>query len=154
MKWGFRILVVCLVAVPGALSTAAPAVAKGDCHKVDNLVVGEVDFATGTLVGHVEGGGILHKGTATGTFVFTGVDPETGIATYEGTFEVTTKKGTVEFDLFDGVLNLATNSGTNDSVVTGGTGVFEGATGGLFFEGSVGPNGESLDQITGEICRA
>lgn len=154
MKLGFRIVMLCLVAVSAALLTATPAVAKGDCHKVDNLIVGEVDFATGTFVGQVEGGGILHKGTATGTFVFTGVDPETGIATYEGTFEITTKKGTIEFELFDGVLDLATNSGTNDSVVTGGTGRFEGASGGLFFVGSVGPDGESLDHVTGVICRA
>jgi hypothetical protein len=40
-------------------------------------------------------------------------------------------------------------AGSNDSGVTGR---FEGATGGLFFEGGVEPDGSFAERLTGTIC--
>jgi hypothetical protein len=50
------------------------------------------------------------------------------------------------------VIDLATLQGHNDSVVTSGTGMFEGASGGLFFVGGVDAEGGFSDAITGTIC--
>lgn len=144
------LLVVAAVAV-GGLVAAGPAQGAQGCHKINTRVVGTADFQTNTVEGQVVGGGILH-GTAEGTFVFTSIDPEAGTATYEGTYLITTKHGTLELELFNGVIDLATLTGSNDSVVTGGTGRFQGATGGLFFEGGVEPDGTFTDRLTGTIC--
>ncbi len=132
---------------------ATPADAGQGCHKINTRVVGTADFVTNTVEGQVIGGGILH-GTAAGSFMFTSVDPDTGTATYGGSYVITTKHGTLSLELFDGVIDLTTLTGTNDSVVTGGTGIFEGATGGLFFEGGVEAGGTFSDDLTGKICLA
>jgi hypothetical protein len=115
--------------------------------------VGTADFGTNTVEGRVIGGGILH-GTAQGSFTFTSVDPQTGTATYEGTYLITTRHGTLSLDLFDGVIDLVTLTGSNNSVVTAGTGRFAGATGGLFFEGGVEADGTFTDCLSGTICLA
>ena len=132
---------------------AGPAQAEQGCHKINTRVVGTADFGTNTVVGEIVGGGLLH-GTAEGSFTFTSIDPNTGIATYEGSYLITTKHGTLSLTLFDGVINLATLTGTNDSVVTSGTGRFAGAEGGLFFEGGVEADGTFTDYLTGTICLA
>ncbi|MFN2505258.1 MAG: hypothetical protein ABR540_13720 [Acidimicrobiales bacterium] len=76
---------------------------------------------TNTVEGRIVGGGIIN-GTAEGSFSFTSVDPEAGAATFEGSYLIITKHGTLSLQLFDGFIDLATLSGTNDSVVTGGRG--------------------------------
>ena len=150
---GIRPFVVTMAVVAIGLVAAPSANAERGCHKINTVVVGTADFVTNTVEGEIIGGGILH-GTTQGSFTFTNIDPNTGIATYAGSYLITTKHGTLSLDLFDGVINLATLSGTNDSVVAAGTGRFEGATGGLFFEGSVGADGTFTDRLTGTICLA
>ena len=140
------------MAVIGVVDSG-PAVAKDQkCKDVDNMVVGTADFTTNTVDGTVVGDGIFKGGVAHGAFAFTSVDPDTGTATYGGTYTITTHKGALNLSLFDGVIDLATLQGHNDSVVTSGTGKFEGATGGLFFVGGVDEGGGFVDQITGTIC--
>ncbi len=126
---------------------AWPAQATPGCHKINTRVEGTVDFGTGTVEGQVIGGGILH-GTATGSFTFTSP------TTFEGNYLIVTKHGTLSLQLFNGVIDPVTFTGTNDSVVTGGTGRFTGATGGLFFEGGVEPDGTFTDYLSGTICLA
>ncbi len=152
MRQSRAFLAVAMVIAAG-VAAPGPAQASQGCHKINTVVVGTADFVASTVEGQVVGGGILH-GTAEGSFTFTSIDQQTGIATYEGSYVITTKHGTLSFDLFDGVINLATLSGTNDSVVTGGTGRFAGATGGLFFEGRVESDGTFTDYLTGTICLA
>ncbi len=145
--------VVVLAMLTAGAAGAGPAAAKDEkCRDVDVQVVGTADFGTNTVEGTVVGNGILKGGTAHGAFTFTSIDPDTGTATYEGTYVVTTGKGSLSLDLFDGVIDLATLQGHNDSVVTGGTGKFEGASGGLFFVGGVDAGGGFVDTLTGTIC--
>lgn len=146
-----RACLVLAIALAGGMAGAGPAHAGQGCHKINTRVTGTADFVTNTVEGRIVGGGILH-GTAEGSFIFTSIDPETGTATYEGDYLITTKHGTLTLELFDGFIDLATLSGTNDSVVTSGTGRFAGATGGLFFEGGVEPDGTFTDDLTGTIC--
>lgn len=146
-----RALLLAAAVTVAATVSGGPAQAAQGCHNINTQVVGVADFQTNTVEGQVVGGGILH-GTAEGTFVFTSIDPEAGTATYEGTYMITTKHGTLSLQLFDGVIDLVTLTGSNDSVVTGGTGRFEGATGTLLFEGGVEPDGTFTDRLTGTIC--
>ena len=140
-----------LVVLVGGMAAAGPADAQVACVRVNTRVEGTADFTTNTVQGAFVGGGVLH-GTAEGSFAFTSTDPVTGTATYVGTYLITTKHGTLSLDLFGGVIDLATLTGSNDSVVTGGTGRFEGATGGLVFEGGVQPDGTFADDLTGTVC--
>ena len=143
---------IAVVLVSGLVASGAAQADQG-CHKINTRVEGTVDFATSTVEGQVVGGGIL-EGTTEGSFVFTSIDPQTGTATYEGSYLITTKHGTLSLDLFDGFIDLATLTGSNNSVVTGGTGRFAGATGGLVFEGGVEADGTSTDYLSGTICLA
>ncbi len=129
------------------VAVASPAQATQGCHKINARVEGTVDFGTGTVEGQIVGGGILH-GIATGSFTFTSP------TTFEGSYLITTKHGTLSLQLFNGVIDPVTLTGTNDSVVTGGTGRFTGATGGLFFEGGVEPDGAFTDHLSGKVCLA
>jgi hypothetical protein len=145
--------VVVVTVVIAAVVGAGPALGKDTkCQDVDVQAVGVADFTTNTVDGTIVGNGILKGGVTHGEFVFTSVDPETGTATYEGTYSITTDKGTLDLSLFDGVIDLTTLQGQNDSVVTGGTGEFDGATGGLLFVGGVDAEGGFVDTLTGTIC--
>lgn len=147
-----RTFVGVILVVSGILATG-PAQAEQGCHKIKARVEGTVDFETSTVEGQVIGGGILH-GTTAGSFTFTSIDPDAGIATYEGSYVITTQHGTLSLQLFNGFIDLATLTGSNDSVVSEGTGRFEGATGGLVFEGGVEADGTSTDYLNGTICLA
>ena len=142
-----RIWLALSMALMGGVMVASPVRAEQGCHKINTRVEGTVDFATGTVAGDVVGGGILN-GTAAGTFVFTSA------TTFEGTYVITTKHGTLSLDLFNGVIDPVTLTGGNDSAVTEGTGRFAGATGGLRFEGAVEPDGGFTDFLSGTICLA
>ena len=142
---------IALAALVFTLSTHAGAQVE-TCHKINALGIGSLTGPT-TTESQIIGGGIIH-GTTTAELVFTGFDPNTGIATFEGTLELTTRHGTLDLFIFNGVFNLVTGEFSSDSAVTGGTGRFEGATGGLFFHGFVLADGVTFidDEISGEIC--
>jgi hypothetical protein len=52
---------------------------------------------------------------------------------------------------FDGLFDTQTGAFRSNCVATHGTGIFEGATGGLFFEGVGAPDGSYIDKIDGDI---
>jgi hypothetical protein len=149
--FGRQIQPLLLAVIATALVMSAPAWAGVTCHKINAKGDGQINFATNSSDGVIKGGGLLH-GTTHGEFAFTGFDPDTGIGTFEGTFTITTKHGTLTLFVFDGVFDMTTGEFTNDSVVIDGRGRFDDATGGLFFEGVVFPDGSYIDDITGEIC--
>jgi hypothetical protein len=134
-----------LVVLVGGLLITNSAQAEQTCHQINAKGKGQVHFDTNTSDGQIIGGGLLH-GTTHGEFTFTGVD------TFEGTFTITTNHGTLILHTFDGVFDAGTGAFSNNSVVIAGTGRFEDATGGLFFEGAVASDGSYTDQITGQIC--
>lgn len=128
----------------GALLITNLARAEQTCHAINAKGKGQIHFDTDSSDGQIIGGGLLH-GTTHGEFTFTGP------GTYEGTFTITTKQGTLILHLFAGVFDTGTGKFSNQSVVIAGTGRFENAAGGLFFEGVVDPDGSYTDRITGEI---
>ena len=140
-----------LVLVGVSLVPVNPAFAGVTCHQINAKGEGQVNFDTNSSVGQIIGGGLLH-GTTEGFFTFTSFDPDTGVGTYEGTFRITTKHGTLTLHMFDGIFNTQTGVFSNDSTAVAGTGKLEGPTGGLFFEGVVAPDGHFTDTIRGEIC--
>jgi hypothetical protein len=138
-------LLLVLVLIGGSLAPLRLAQANDDCQKINAKGKGQINFTTNSSIGQILGGGRLH-GTTEGLFTFTGVD------TYEGTFRITTKHGTLTLHMFEGRFNTQTGLFSNDSRVVAGTGKWEDATGGLFFEGSVAPDGRYTDTIRGEVC--
>jgi hypothetical protein len=145
-RFGRQVQPLLLAIVATAFVMSVPAWAVETCHKINAKGQGEINFATSSSDGVFKGGGLVH-GTTHGEFEFTGPN------TYEGTFTITTRHGTLTLHLFNGVFDATTGVFSNDSVVIDGTGRFEGATGGLFFEeGVVYPDGSYTDHITGQIC--
>jgi hypothetical protein len=144
-RFGRPVQPLLLAVIATTLVMYGPAWAVETCHKINAKGKGQINFATNSSDGVIKGGGLL-EGTTHGEFTFTGV------GTYEGTFAIATRHGTLTLFLFDGVFDTTTGEFSNDSVVVGGTGRFDDATGGLFFEGVVFPDGSYTDDITGEIC--
>lgn len=139
-----------LAVATGMLVTGNPAQAVETRHKINATAVGAYTGPT-TSASQIIGGGILH-GTTTADLAITGFDPETGVATFVGTLVLTTRKGTLTLDFLDGVFNLVTGEFSTNSVVTGGTGRFDGATGELYFHGFSYSDGTFIDdEISGVI---
>jgi len=140
-----------ILAVCGSLVPMHHASGEVTCHKINTKGAGQIDFVTNSSDGRFIGGGLL-RGTTHGAFAFTSFDPTTGIGTYAGTFTITTKHGTLILQVFDGIFNEGTGVFSNDSKAIAGTGRFQNATGGLFFDGIVAPDGSYTDEISGEVC--
>jgi hypothetical protein len=140
-----------LAMAAAGLAFAGQAQAEVTCHKIN--AQGEGAFTSPTTTeSQIIGGGILH-GTTTAELVITGVDPATGDLTFDGTPVLATEHGTLTLAIFGGLYNQLTGEFRNDSVVTGGDGRFDGATGELSFHGFVAADGTfSDDAIFGEIC--
>jgi hypothetical protein len=140
-----------VVFITGLITTSAAEV----CLKLNATGKGQITGQTATnatTVSEVIGGGVLH-GTTTAELTFTGIDPVTGVATYEGTLVLTNRHGTVNVSFSDGSFNLVTGEFENDSTITGGTGRFAGATGDIYFHGFVAADGSFIDDaIDGTIC--
>jgi hypothetical protein len=134
-----------LAVIVTTLLSSAPAGAVVTCHRINARGEGQINFESNSSDGVFKGAGQLN-GTTHGDFEFTGIN------TYEGVFTVTARHGTLTLFLFDGIFDATTGEFSNDSVVIAGTGRFEDATGGIFFEGVVFPDGSYTDDITGEIC--
>ncbi len=138
-----------LFVVIGVLAPA-PVLAGEVCIPIDTKATGAFTGPT-TTASQITGGGILH-GTTTAELEITGVIAP-GVVSFDGTLVLTTKHGTLTLFFFDGVFDLLTGEFSADSVVVGGTGRFDGASGGLFFHGFTFPDGTFIDdEISGEIC--
>ena len=104
-----------------------------------------------TTSSQIIGGGILH-GTTTAMLTITG-PPVSNVAPFDGTLVLTTNQGTLTLEILNGMFNVATGEFSNQSVVTTGTGRFDGASGGLFFHGFTFPDGTFIDdEVSGTIC--
>jgi hypothetical protein len=136
-----------------AHTTAVKAVET--CHAINATGSGQItsQTATGaTTISQISDGGLL-QGTTSAELAFTSIDFTTFIATFEGPLVLTTKHGTLDLFTFNGIYNLATGEFSSDSIVTGGTGRFDDANGGLYFHGFVYPDGSFFDdEISGRIC--
>jgi hypothetical protein len=144
----------------GMLTRSAPAEADGQCHKIHTTQTAVADFAKFTTAGEITSG--LLKGTTTFTgdpasltqitsTVFPPVEPLT--SSYTGKIEITTQKGTLttrSVGVFEGV---AFGVGVQFDRIIGGTGVFEGADGVLFFQFEADHTGGAFtSSVRGEIC--
>lgn len=139
-------LLLCAVVPTGA----SPARAGCKAVKADQRVA-----LTGpaTTAGAITNNGLL-KGTT--AFAFTaGPTPtaEPGVAFYAGDLTIATDRGTLttrDVGLFDTARGVFTDVGR----VTGGTGVFAGASGTLFFNGATADGTTFAVAIGGELCLA
>lgn len=106
-----------------------------------------------TTAGVITNNGLL-KGTTAFTFT-TGPTPtaEPAVSFYAGDLTITTDRGTLTTrDV--GLLDTARGVFTDVGRVTGGTGVFAGATGTLFFNGTTADGATFAVAIAGELCLA
>jgi hypothetical protein len=106
--------------------------------------------------GEFEGDGLLAGTTA---FVADGLAPAAGLPaveapttlSYSGLLTITTRRGTLT-TRDTGIFDTAAGLFASRDVIVSGTGVFEGATGHLFFTGAGTSSFES--EASGEICLA
>jgi hypothetical protein len=101
------------------MATVAPARADLTCHKINATGEGYFTGPTST-VSQIIGGGICH-GTTSAELTITGIDPITGVLTYDGTLVLTAEHGTLTLYIFNGVYNPVTGEFSNDSVAVAGT---------------------------------
>ena len=155
------LLVVGVLVVAGGFPTwPAPAEADGHCHTIHTTQTAMADFATFTTAGEITSG--LLKGTTKFTgdpasltqitsAVFPPVEPLT--SSYAGALEITTRKGTLtsrSVGMFEGV---PFGVGVQFDRVIKGTGVFEGASGVLFFRFAADHTGGAFtSSVNGEVC--
>jgi hypothetical protein len=106
--------------------------------------------------GVFEGGGVLGGTTS---FVADGLAPAAGLPAveapttlaYSGLLTITTSRGTLT-TRDTGIFDTAAGLFTSRDVIVGGTGIFDGATGHMFFSGTGTSSFES--EASGEICLA
>lgn len=156
-----RLLGVGVMAMAGGMLTwSAPAEADGRCHTIHATQTAVADFATFTTAGEITSG--LLKGTTKFTgdpasltqitsTVFPPVEPLT--SSYTGKIEITIRKGTLttrSVGVFEGV---PFGVGVQFDRVIGGTSVFEGADGVLFFRFEADRTGAAFtSSVSGEVC--
>ena len=128
--------------------------------KIKTSVVAEGEEC-GSPFGICTAGKIFRGGLLNGTtfYVVDSVGPGAGVGlnpaevlSYAGELTITTRRGTLTTqDL--GVVDYAEGVFSEFDIVTGGTGIFEGATGTLFIFGSATPE-SFMGKIEGKICLA
>src|SRR4051812_7178751 len=109
-------------------------------------------------VGVCTGGSIVHGGLLNGSdnFVATSLTPTDvpGTFNYTGVLDVTTKHGTVTLAV-SGTINWATGAFTENDQISGGTGLFSGATGMVTATGGLKQDGSGfISQLGGSLCVA
>jgi hypothetical protein len=149
-----------MVVAGGILAWSTQAEAEGQCHKIHTTQTAVADFSTFTTAGEITSG--LLKGTTKFTgdpasltqitsSVSSPVEPLT--SSYTGDLEITTRKGTLttrSVGVFEGV---PLGVGVQFDRVIGGTGVFEGADGVLFFRFEADHTGVAFtSSVSGEVC--
>lgn len=134
--------------------------AKGQCHKINTTLNSVADFTNFTTQGEIPSGFLK------GTTMFTGdplslalisstasppIEPLT--FSYTGDLAITTKNGTLTtrgVGVFEGV---AFGRGTQFDTVIGGTGIFAGAQGELYFVFQSDDTGANFfASVTGVVC--
>jgi hypothetical protein len=155
----FALVVILVVGVTEASEVCKQLHATLQSHVVE---AGTAACPIACTAGVVSGNGILRGNTH---FTATGLTPGAGLTTTNpsttfsdsGTFVLTTDHGTVTTSSI-GMFDLANGVFFDIGAVSGGTGRFEGATGTLFFFGSVvqttgGPLALAFEgDIRGEVC--
>jgi hypothetical protein len=146
-----------LLTAAGLTLAGSPAASASEvCHDIDATASGWLTGATPfgfATASQLQGGGLL-QGTTTADVRLTGYDPDTGIATYGGTFVITAPTGTLTLEMHSGLFDMVHGLFSNDSFVTEGTGMFEGWTGDIYFEGYVLADGIHFEdnEVSGRIC--
>ncbi len=149
-----------LVAAAALLVIPNRAAAKGQCHKINTTLSSVADFTTFTTRGEIPSGFL--KGTTTFSGDALSLTPissasappvESLTFSYTGDLTITTRKGTLTtrgVGVFEGV---PFGRGSQFDTVIGGTGLFAGATGELFFDFRSDETGAAFDSVvTGEVC--
>lgn len=122
------------------------------CHKINAKGKGttvSMSASGVTTTADLIGGGLLN-GTTRADFVFTGLSGEEVFFT--GTLVLTTKYGTVTYQVTSGTFNTSTLEFSSDLRVVEGEGRFAGATGTLHLSGANNPDGTFTEAISGVIC--
>ena len=154
------LLVGLIVVAAGTLTGSRQTKAEGQCHQINTTQTVVADFATFTTAWEIK------LGFLKGTTKFTGdpsslspitdtnlppVEPLT--FSYSGDLEITTHDGTLatrSVGVFEGV---PFGVGTQFDRVIGGTGLFNGASGFLFFIFEADSTGEAfVSSVSGEVC--
>jgi hypothetical protein len=154
------LLVGLIVAAGGMLTGSRQAKAEGQCHKINTTQAVMADFATFTTDGEIKSGFLKGTTKFTGdpsslsTITGTNSPPVEPLTfSYTGDLEITTHDGTLatrSVGVFEGI---PFGVGTQFDRVTGGTGLFNGANGFLFFifeADSTG--GVFVSSVSGEVC--
>ena len=149
-----------LVVVGTLLMATEPVEAKGQCHKINTTLTSVADLAAFTTEG------VIKSGFLKGTTQFTGDPVSLSLITsvpsppvepltfsYTGALTITTDKGTLttrSVGVFEGV---PFGLGSQFDRVVGGTGIFEGAKGNLFYNFEADDMGQAfVSAVSGEIC--
>jgi hypothetical protein len=125
---------------------------KSGCHKINAKAVGNTVSMSETGVvteADIIGGGLLN-GSTRANLSFTGGSGDELF--FGGTVVLTTKHGTVTYDVVSGTFNTTTLAFSADLVATQGDGRFAGATGTLHLQGVNNPDGTFTEDISGVIC--
>lgn len=155
LSTGLRILFVIGLFIPGVLWVAPDqAQAKGQCHQINTTQTSVID-ASFKAVGEFKSG--LLKGTSTFEGDLDSVKqipgPSVTTVSYAGILEITTDKGTLTTR---GVGVFETGPfgiGVQFDRVIGGTGLFAGATGFLYYTFTGDASGAAFTSVvSGEIC--
>jgi len=147
--------VIGLVATGLLLIAPDPAEAQGQCHKINTTQMSVINPSDFTTVGEFKSG--ILKGTSKFTGDQASVTPIPGPAvptvSYTGILEITTNKGTLTTRGV-GVFETAPfGIGTQFDRVIGGTGLFAGATGFLYYTFTGDASGAAFTSVvSGEIC--
>jgi len=152
-------LVVAMV-LTGALAWPRPTEAKGQCHQINTTMTSVANFSNFTTTGQINSG--LLKGTTKFTGDPVAVTPITSATkppvksptfSYVGDLEITTDQGiltTRSVGIFEGV---PFGRAVQFDHVTGGTGLFDGATGLLYFNSVTDSTGGAFSSsVSGEVC--
>jgi hypothetical protein len=120
-----------------------------DCHKINTTGAGQLTSLTATSGTTI---GVIHSGLLRGTTQFSAQFTDAQ-GDYVGTLVITNKHGTLTLQ-DGGHLDFATGEFHDQETVLDGTGRFAGASGDLFFHGSVNlQTGVFVDdRIAGTIC--
>jgi hypothetical protein len=150
-----------LIVVAGGMPTGSrQAKAEGQCHKINTTQTVVADFATFTTDGEIKSGFL--KGTTKFTGDQSSLSPITSTNSppvepltfsYTGNLEITTPGGTLttrSVGVFEGI---PFGVGTQFDRVIGGTGLFNGANGFLFFIFEADSTGGAfVSSVSGEVC--
>ena len=134
--------------------------AKGQCHKINTTQTVVADFTNFTTAGEIKSGFLQ------GTTAFTG-DP-TSLAqitaassppiepltfSYTGDLQIITSKGVLKTRAVGVFEGIPFGRGTQFDRVTGGTGLYNGATGFLYFSFQADETGAAFtSSVSGEVC--